>query len=237
MDYLKEAEWIFTSGWLLSIVALMIACFGLICWVWRLKKRVRRCYTVQRDLQYLSEHDLLSGLKNRNAFMNYMQICGNDALLVMVCDIDGLKLINDHLGHYAGDRLICRAAAILRNAAPPQAQIFRMGGDEFLLLVPLAFLDGGAMALEEKVLQQVQAHNMSYADLPLSLSMGIVSMHDGRQQSLQEAIKEADVYMYEKKTTGHAFVLAWMKKKLCEEAKTEERLCWREGESFDDGRR
>ena len=237
MDYLKEVNWIFTSGWLLGTVSLMVACLGLGCWVWRLKKRVRCCYTVQRDLQYLSEYDLLSGLKNRNAFMNYLQICGNDALLVMACDIDGLKLVNDHLGHYAGDRLICRAAAILRNAAPAQAQIFRMGGDEFLLLVPLSCLSGGATELEEKVLQQVQAHNISYADLPLSLSLGSVSMQDGRRQSLQEAIKEADVYMYEKKTTGHAFVLAWMKKKLREEANGEEQFFLREGDVVDDGRK
>lgn len=80
---------------------------------------------------------MLSGLKNRNSFIRFAQQIEKrgDSVSVMVCDIDGLKIINDTLGHLAGDEIIRKPAAVLQDTCPNNATIFRMGGDKFLVII------------------------------------------------------------------------------------------------------
>ena len=152
-------------------------------------------------LRRLSEYDRLSGLKNRNAFLRCALQEGHAAVTVLACDIDGLKLVNDTLGHWAGDRLIRRTAAVLREVCPAEAQAFRIGGDEFLLLLPQSVLEG------------VQRHNALYGEIPLSLSVGVASQVAGGG-SLEEAVRRADYYMYEQKRDGREKVLHWLRGEL-----------------------
>ena len=198
-------------GWL--ALAAGISCAALAFWVGKLKKTIRGQETEMQALRRLSEYDRLSGLKNRNAFLRCALQEGHAAVTVLACDIDGLKLVNDTLGHWAGDRLIRRTAAVLREVCPAEAQAFRIGGDEFLLLLPQSVPAEREQQLQQSVLEGVQRHNALYGEIPLSLSVGVASQVAGGG-SLEEAVRRADYYMYEQKRDGHKKVLSWLQGEL-----------------------
>lgn len=198
-------------GWLALVAG--IPCAALAFWVGKLKKTIRSQEIEMQALRRLSEYDRLSGLKNRNAFLRCALQEGHAAVTVLACDIDGLKLVNDTLGHWAGDRLIRRTAAVLREVCPAEAQAFRIGGDEFLLLLPQSVSSAQEQQLLQSVLEGVQRHNALYGEIPLSLSVGVASQVAGGG-SLEEAVRRADYYMYEQKRDGHEKVLRWLQGEL-----------------------
>ena len=209
-------EW----GWL--ALAAGISCAALAFWIGKLKKTIRSQEAEMQALRKLSEYDRLSGLKNRNAFLRCAAQEGRSAVTVLACDIDGLKLVNDTLGHWAGDRLIRRTAAVLREVCPDEAQAFRIGGDEFLLLLPQSVPAEQEQLLLQGVLEGVQRHNERYGEIPLSLSVGVASQVAGGG-SLEEAVRRADYYMYEQKREGHEKVLCWLQGELEQKASFETR--------------
>jgi diguanylate cyclase (GGDEF)-like protein len=95
--------------------------------------QIRRGYLFRR-MQRMSYHDQLTGLGNRHAFNNFLEnIDMNRSVGIVYCDIMGLKAVNDKYGHKAGDRLILNACGCLRRVFGDY-EMFRMGGDEFLVL-------------------------------------------------------------------------------------------------------
>jgi diguanylate cyclase (GGDEF)-like protein len=95
--------------------------------------QIRRGYLFRR-MQRMSYHDQLTGLGNRHAFNNFLEnIDMNKSVGIVYCDIMGLKAVNDKYGHKAGDRLILNACGCLRRVFGDY-EMFRMGGDEFLVL-------------------------------------------------------------------------------------------------------
>jgi diguanylate cyclase with GGDEF domain len=90
-----------------------------------------------RSLHRLAYQDILTGLPNRRAFFEYMSRWPADSrnILVVACDVDDLKAINDHQGHAAGDAAICAVARSLVSVLGPSAFVARVGGDEFLGVV------------------------------------------------------------------------------------------------------
>ena len=102
-----------------------------------------------KQLAALSTTDELTGLHNRRAFMNLAEQHARLALRrrepfsVMFMDLNGLKLINDHLGHEAGDRAIREAAVLLKRTMRDADILARLGGDEFV-----ALLDGGVETVQ-----------------------------------------------------------------------------------------
>lgn len=89
---------------------------------------------MQIELEYQSRHDPLTGLYNRFQYLQDTWDSGEfQSAAVVFCDINGLKQINDTLGHSAGDKAIIRTAEILRSCFP-QARLYRLSGDEFVVL-------------------------------------------------------------------------------------------------------
>jgi diguanylate cyclase len=118
----------------------------------------------EEQIHYLAEHDDLTGLLNRRALIAHLDDRLAEGqpgpIAVLLVDIDRLKVINDHLGHNAGDRFIKVFAELLRDAADVPSIIARFGGDEFVV-VPTAPMDvEGAEALaqwlQNRVRQQVE---------------------------------------------------------------------------------
>ncbi|MBM7560806.1 diguanylate cyclase domain-containing protein [Fusibacter tunisiensis] len=94
--------------------------------------------SLQNKMTYLTDHDYLTGLRNRLSFEKYLKEINhkdNYPLLIVMCDINGLKLTNDIFGHESGDRLIVAAADILDNLQQNRGIAARTGGDEFILLL------------------------------------------------------------------------------------------------------
>jgi len=94
---------------------------------------------VEAELKFMSLHDSLTGLYNRISFEQEMQRLDREKFLsvgIIVCDVDGLKLVNDTLGHNAGDKILKTATDILKNSFREKDIIARIGGDEFAILLP-----------------------------------------------------------------------------------------------------
>lgn len=145
------------------------------------------------QLKRTAEHDPLTGALNRLAFAEGEGLpAPGTPGVALLADLDNLKVVNDSLGHAAGDDLLDRAAAALRSAVRPNGTLYRWGGDEFLMLVP------GAHATELCAKVKAEAARMATPhDAPLLFSVGAAEFGDGL--SLDDAIREADAAMYRDK--------------------------------------
>lgn len=159
------------------------------------QQQVAEEFYIQRDI------DMLSGLKNRNAFVRLAQQIEKtgDNVSVMVCDIDGLKFINDTLGHMAGDKIIQKAAEILKLSFPTGAEIFRMGGDEYLAIIDGALSEYQFIGIQQKITQLIDQYNKVETAIPLSISFGFASTSYPGLCRFEEAVKQADYAMYQEK--------------------------------------
>lgn len=151
-------------------------------------------------LRYLGLHDPLTGLYNRAYFSEEMRRLegGRDyPITVVSTDIDDLKLINDTMGHRAGDELLKACAAAIRACFRKSDVVARTGGDEFAAILPRTD-EQTARSLRQRLLEQIAEHNRERPDLPLSLSWGERTAA-GPELPLEEALKLADQNMYGEK--------------------------------------
>jgi len=177
-----------------------------------LKNYKRECCNLeksQQELRYVSYHDSLTGVYNRNYFEKLVRedVPGDRAEKqgVFVVDIDGLKIINDSFGHEAGDALLIKAARCLQVAAGENATVCRIGGDEFAILLPAP--DMAAMeSLHRAIGAALQQENIyGTARENFFLQMAIGYAYDAEQHvSLKELFHAADEKMYREKVNHHS---------------------------------
>ncbi|MGE5396523.1 MAG: diguanylate cyclase domain-containing protein [Chitinophagales bacterium] len=153
----------------------------------------------EEKLRYISFHDELTGLYNRSYFeqeMTRLESGRCDTVAVISCDVDGLKLINDTMGHQLGDRILIQAATIIRNCFRENDVVARIGGDEFAVLLP----DSTAAVVENacnRLRQGVKKYNALNRGVPLSVSIGWAVWDKSR--TISDAYREADDNMYSEK--------------------------------------
>jgi diguanylate cyclase (GGDEF)-like protein len=160
---------------------------------------------LQEELRQLATVDELTGLANRRGFF----ALGEHQLLVsartraavalLFVDVDGLKKVNDELGHSMGDQLLKEAAEVIRETIRTSDLAGRLGGDEFCVL-----LVGDPELHPHRALERLRettaAHNQRPGrDFLLSLSIGLSAIPPGRSVTLEELIDAADEGMYEDK--------------------------------------
>jgi diguanylate cyclase (GGDEF)-like protein/PAS domain S-box-containing protein len=164
---------------------------------------------LQRQLERLATTDPLTGLLNRRAFeqeaervLKHIARHGSCAAVLML-DLDGFKAVNDRVGHHAGDEVLMSVAGALRSRLRSTDLLARVGGDEFMMLLPeVAMPDAGICA--GQLLDQVQTCGWSEEgfDLPIAGSIGMALFEADSGSSLTELLRRADLSMYEAKARG-----------------------------------
>ncbi len=152
------------------------------------------------NMRFLSRHDALTGLYNRAHFeqeLKRLQEEGTIPVTLIICDIDGLKFINDTLGHVMGDQLLVATGEILRAAVEVGGTIARIGGDEFAIILPGSDTKMGDVVCR-KIRGMLKKYSQGQLRVPLSLSMGCAVKGESTA-SLQQVLIQADNYMYREK--------------------------------------
>jgi diguanylate cyclase (GGDEF)-like protein len=150
-------------------------------------------------LRYLGTHDVMTGLYNRTYFEETVlrfEKERRDPLSVLIADVDGLKKVNDSLGHQAGDGLIRRAAEVIKAALGEGIVAARIGGDEFVAFLPDADQEAAEEAIRQ-ILTLVELNNKYYREPLLSISLGSATSQPGL--SVETVIRMADDAMYGRK--------------------------------------
>ncbi len=174
-------------------------------WVALLTMRLER---QTRLLERLSNTDPLTSLANRRAFIDLSeQWLQRGPLAVAMIDLDHFKHINDRLGHACGDQALVHAAKLLRDSAPEDARLARIGGEEFGLLCQL---DGSPTSLSEDMWLlklDLMRHHLNSVPLiiqgqalQISASIGFAIMLPG--DTIDTLLSRADRAMYEAKNAG-----------------------------------
>lgn len=153
----------------------------------------------EAEIQYLNCYDILTGLHNRRCFeenRGKIDIAENLPLSVIFADINGLKMTNDIFGHTAGDELIKKSSEILQQACRQHDIVARIGGDEFIILLPKTTEENA-----KHILERIRAEfaNARVEAIKCSISLGLYTKRSP-EQSLDEIMANAENAMYKDKT-------------------------------------
>ncbi len=162
----------------------------------------------EAQLRYLADHDSLTGLLDRRRFraeldqyVSFSARYGGQGA-VMIIDIDGLKAVNDTHGHHAGDCLLARVAAIMRERVRTTDIVARLSGDEFAVLMPQTDTTG-ALQLGEDLRAQVAESVPSSTEGPAAtISVGVTMFGGKREVGPEAVLVAADQAMYRAKEEG-----------------------------------
>jgi two-component system cell cycle response regulator len=157
------------------------------------------------QLHGMALSDELTGLLNRRGFLleGGQELAEANARglesAIFFCDLDGLKWINDNLGHEWGDAALKEAASVMRATFRKRDLLSRLGGDEYAVFSP-DLSAAGAQRLRERLERNIQQHNQAN-DGPhtVAMSVGIIHRQSGDGRSLAQLLTEADKLMYEEK--------------------------------------
>jgi diguanylate cyclase (GGDEF)-like protein len=189
----------------LDLLATMVLAFGMVLILLEDIHRERDDAYAQLEVAYRrlrndSLYDPLTGCLNRRALDERvgLQLMGNEYGTVALLDLDNLKEVNDRWGHLAGDRLLRHCAAVLRDGVRPTDRIYRVGGDEFLLLLRRGRAERVGPRIEELLAGAAPpADDPTGGALRLEVSLGCADYEEAGE--VDAAIAAADAAMYEHK--------------------------------------
>lgn len=158
-------------------------------------------------IKYMANFDLLTGLPNRALLNERARYAislaqrSDEHLSLMFLDLDRFKYINDSLGHDVGDELLLQVAARLKFAVRDEDTVSRLGGDEFILLVPGSDSQGAANVAKKLLAMFVQPYQVGLHEIVITPSIGI-AMYPDDGKDFDELSKLADIAMYRAKQAG-----------------------------------
>lgn len=153
----------------------------------------------EEKLRFMLNHDTLTGLFNRAFFeeeLTRLELGRQFPMSIVMVDIDDLKQVNDNFGHDAGDEMLRRTAAVLKDTFRAEDLVARIGGDEFAVLLPNA-PESVVDNTVERLRKALILHNAQQGEPSLSLSIGTSTVHKGDGINLGK--RKADQRMYQDK--------------------------------------
>ncbi|MDX1455288.1 MAG: EAL domain-containing protein [Gammaproteobacteria bacterium] len=173
---------------------------------------------IERQLRHNAAHDPLTGLPNRSHFLQRLSrtMSGQDGLAnsyaVLFLDLDGFKVINDSLGHAAGDAVLIEIASRIRGCLNPWDTVSRHGGDEFTILLENVASPSSAEEIARR-LRESLAEPLRVLDTEVftNASIGIV-MSDRQYTEAEAILRDADTAMYTAKARGQSGIAVFDKR-------------------------
>ena len=161
---------------------------------------------IEAELAYTAFHDDLTGLRNRAYFMDKLKLTvesenrRRDLSGVIFLDLDGFKVVNDSLGHSAGDLMLVEVARRLKACSRPSDTISRIGGDEFTILCEGLGSPSDIVAIAERILDALAPPvQLANIEVIVAASMGVSV---GEYFDAEEILRDADIAMYRAKREG-----------------------------------
>jgi len=181
----------------------------------------------ERQLSFNASHDRLTGLLNRVSLEDRLILDCHISrrrkrrLAVMCIDLDGFKSINDSIGHCFGDQVLIEVAQRMTQQVRPGDTIVRMGGDEFIVLLPDLLRDEDVVPVAERLMASIaRPYCLQGIDLHVSASIGI-TLSDGDIEQPMQLIQQADMAMYKAKQQGRnnfQWYTSDLNQRVCEHA-------------------
>ena len=158
----------------------------------------------EEKLFYRATHDALTNLPNRAMFNDRLTQAQRNRhkLAVMLVDLDQFKKINDTRGHEVGDKLLLRVGKRLTKVLRRSDTVARMGGDEYLILLPKINREGDGEIVAQKILKVIrEPFIINHRELRIAVGM-VISIWQNDNQDGDTLIKQADMAMYQVKEKG-----------------------------------
>ena len=159
----------------------------------------------EREVLYLSYHDQLTGLYNRRFYeeeLIRMNFRGNMPLSLVIADVNGLKLTNDAFGHFAGDDLLKKFTSILNKELRAEDVAARIGGDEFVLLLPQTD-SAAAEALVMRIKERIRRSKSDHAILSVSFGWAV---KEAAEEEFAALFIQAEDNMYHTKLVESSYM-------------------------------
>jgi diguanylate cyclase (GGDEF)-like protein/PAS domain S-box-containing protein len=173
----------------------------------------------ERQIEYLAHHDALTGLANRIVFQDHLARAleqarrGGRTLALHLLDLDGFKIVNDSLGHAAGDQFLKIVSELLRSCVRNCDLVARLGGDEFAVIQADPEGADGAASLARRILKVLdRPFALNGKEVHTTASIGITLFTDA-DASVEQLVTNADIAMYRAKGEGRnnfQFYSPWM---------------------------
>jgi diguanylate cyclase (GGDEF)-like protein/PAS domain S-box-containing protein len=206
-----ETEWQCKDGMLLSLsltISPIRGAGGVVRGMSTIARDITERKRAEEQIRYLAQHDALTGLPNRNLCCDRISQSIAQArrdqrkVAVLFLDLDHFKMINDSLGHQVGDNLLQVAAQRLQRCVRAGDSVSRIGGDEFVISLPMLGNATDATAVAEKVLHAIrEPYPIGHHDLHVSCSIGI-SLYPTDGEDANVLMRAADAAMYHAKSNG-----------------------------------
>ncbi|HEY3268004.1 MAG TPA: PAS domain S-box protein [Armatimonadota bacterium] len=164
----------------------------------------------EEQLTHQAFHDPLTGLPNRALFMDRLEHAltsssrRQDGVGVLFLDVDRFKIVNDSLGHPAGDQLLVAIAGRLKACIRAMDTAARFGGDEFTILLEGISTEGEASMSADRIIRRLEApFEIAGQEVFMTASVGVAVSLDGSARA-DDMVRDADIAMYEAKSGGRA---------------------------------
>jgi len=195
--YKKTLSWLIATVVATFIVSIIIS--GAV---------TNRVTAANKRIKHLAAHDDLTGLHNRRSFEDALNRTmanakrSDSTKALMYIDFDRFKIVNDSVGHHAGDQLLIELTGLLQQHLSSSDLFARVGGDEFAIITEGPDLNS-IMALAENLRQRVEEYTFEYESQPftVSLSIGVIPV-TGEEKNIETLLQDVDSACYVAKQTG-----------------------------------